>query len=319
MSTAFKLERVFLLFSLIWIFGCDLSDKPIKTTVLAENGLFSARLSKSYALIGTLEGYAELWTLVPKGLLHKWKHTDSDDGVLAVDIADNEEYAVTAERNSIAWWRISDGVLLSVWSLPDIHSVSLSNDGQFALVGLSDKAIYLSLKQGLTRYAFEHSEPVVATALSISGEFAVTGSEDHSVKLWKLSDGSLEQHWPLDNQVSAVSISDNDKYVATNAALSQTKIWKASNGKLHKNIGPKRITVSSMRFSDNGKYLLTGLISRRIELWSVRSGELLKFWRPKKVDAWRPSAASILSFSFTGRDKKFYSIAANGYLQKWRK
>ncbi len=307
-----------ILFCLFAVSACDLTEKPEKTAVLAKNGVFSANLSAHYALIGTLTGHAELWKLKPKSLLHKWQHTDDNNGVIALDVSSQEEYAITAEKNSIAWWRISDGTLLSVWSLPDIFSVSISPDGQFALVGLADKAIYLALQYGKALYAFEHKDAVLVTDLSDSGRYAVTGSEDYTAKLWDLSTGKLEHSWQHDNKLSTLAISHNDKYVLTNAALSQTRLWKVSSGKLHKQIGPARITLSSVAFSNNDKYLLAGHISQRIDLWAVSTGKLIKFWRPKKTDQWRPTAATILALNFTRKNKKFNSIATNGYLQRWR-
>ncbi len=319
MKTPIKVYKpILLLMCILLLAGCDLTDKPEKTKALAENGIFSASLSEHYALIGTLTGHAELWRLKPTSLLHKWQHTDERNGVIALDISSQEEYAVTAEKNSIAWWRISDGTLLSVWSLPDIFSVRISPDGHYALVGLADKAIYLALEFGKTRFAFRHDDIVTSTDLSDSGRFALTGSEDRSAKLWDLKTGELKYSWPHDNKLSTVTISHDDKYVMTNAALSLTRIWKTSNGKLHKQIGPKRITLSAARFSKNDKFLLAGHISQRIDLWSVRPGKLVKFWRPKKTDSWRPTAATILALEFIRHDKKFNSIATNGFLQRWR-
>jgi len=64
--------------------------------------------------------------------------------------------------------------------------------------------------------------------------------------------------------------------------------------------------------------LLIGHTNQRIELWKVNSGKLLQFWRPKKEAYWHPTAATILSLEFTANNKKFYSIASNGFVQKWR-
>lgn len=301
------------------LLGCDQSPPPEKTKLLASNGVFSANLSKNYALLGTMEGYGELWeTKAKPSLVHKWKHTDEDNGIIATDISITEEYAITAEKNSIAWWRIEDGILLSVWSLPDISSISISPDGQFALIGLTDKAIYLALEYGKTLYSFSHSDRVLSTDISDSGTYALTGSKDKTAKLWVLSNGELKQTWQHHNQLSTVKISHNDKYALTNAALSQTRLWKISSGKLHKEIGPKLITLSSVEFSENDKFLLTGQTTQRIDLWRVKTGKLIKFWRPKKEAKWHPTAATILSLGFTNNKKKFYSIATNGFLQKWR-
>lgn len=299
--------------------ACDQTAKPEKTLSLSSNGLFSAKLSENYALLGTTEGFAELWDIKGKpSLIHKWKHTDDNNGVIATDITASEKFAITAERDSISWWRISDGTLLSVWALEGINSINISPDGQFALIGLTDKAIYLALQYGKTLYAFNHQDNVITADISDSGLYAITGSEDQTAKLWDLSTGELKHTWQHHNKLSTVALSKDDKYALTNAALSQTRLWKISNGKLHKEIGPKLITLSSAEFSSNNKYLITGHTTQRIDLWDVKSGDLLQFWRPKKEENWRPTAATILSLSFTPNNKKFYSISTNGLLQKWK-
>lgn len=302
------------------LIACDQTAKPERTRQIATNNLFSASLSENYALMGTMEGYGELWKIKGKpALIHKWKHTDDNNGIIASDISVTEEFAITAEKGSIAWWRISDGTLLSVWSLENISSIKISPDGQFALIGLVDKAVYLALQYGKTLYAFEHEDRVLATDISDSGLYALTGSEDQTAKLWDLSTGKLKYSWLHKNKLSTVALSKDDKYALTNAALSQTQIWKISDGKLHKEIGPRLITLSSAEFSNNNKYLLIGHTTQRIDLWKVKTGQLTKFWRPKKEADWRPTAATILSLAFTANDKKFYSIASNGFLQRWRK
>ncbi len=299
--------------------ACDQTPRPEKTISLASD-LFSANLSENYALLGTMEGFAELWKIKGKpSLIHQWKHTDENNGVIAVDISPNEDFAITAEKDSIAWWRISDGTLLAVWGLPNIRSITISPDGQFALIGLTDKAIYLALQYGKTLYSFKHNDNVVTSDISASGHYALTGSEDHTAKLWDLSTGKLKYTWQHRNKLSTVALSKDDKYALTNAALSQTRLWKISNGKVYKEIGPKLITLSAAEFSKNNKYLLTGHTTQRIDLWDVKLGKLLKFWRPKKDANWRPTASTILSLNFSANSKKFYSIASNGFLQKWRK
>lgn len=298
--------------------ACGNSPKPEKTISLAPEGLFAAELSKQYALLGTAKGNAELWRLKPKQLLHNWQHTDEKNGVIALSISDNEEYAVTAERDSIAWWRISDGKLLTIWSLPGITHLNLSAKGDFALIGLQDKAVYFALQYGKTLYAFPHSDAITATALSVNGEYALTGSNDGEAKLWNLSTGELAYSWKSPTKLSVVSLSHDGKYALTNAALGLTQIWKTQNGKLLKQIGPKLMTLTAVKFSSNGKYLLTARTAQRIDLWRVKTGKITKFWRLDTGEEW-PSAATTLSLTFTNHDKKFYSITSKGLLQRWRK
>lgn len=311
---------IFLLLLVISLLtACDLSPKAEKTIRINSEGLFSAALSEHYALLGTVQGNAELWQLKPKSLLHTWQHTDDKNGIKAVAISADEEYAITAEKQSFAWWRIKDGQLLHIWSLEEIHSVSLSADGQFALLGLQDKAVYFALQYGKTIFAFAHDHAVTSTALAASGNYAMTGSKDHLAKLWELKEGKLQHEWEHPSSISAVAIADNDKYALSSASLGQTRVWKINNGKLYKQIGPNLMTLSAVEFSSDSKYLLAGRTSQRIDLWKINTAKQIRFWRPEKDDAWVPSAATILALSFSSNEKKFFSISSNGYLQRWRK
>ncbi|PKM12904.1 MAG: hypothetical protein CVV13_03505 [Gammaproteobacteria bacterium HGW-Gammaproteobacteria-3] len=301
------------------IAACERTPKAEKTVLMAPDGVFAAALTEQYALIATASGPAQLWQLNPKSLLHNWQHTDANNGIVKVALSADEHYAITAEKDSLAWWRIADGALLKVWSFPDIGAISLSADGRFALIGLKDKAIYFALPYGRTQYAFAHDNPVLATALSRNGDYALTGSEDNTAKLWDLKNGTLQYIWPHPNQVTTVALSADGAYAMTNAALSQTHLWKTATGKVHQDVGPKLLTLSAAQFSDNGNYLVTGRISQRIDLWNVKTGKLLKYWRPQKQEIWRPSAASIVALAFTDNDKKITSMATNGFLQRWRR
>jgi WD40 repeat protein len=315
----FPLKNLIAICLCLLLLACENTPKAEKTSILAPGGLFSAALSEHYALLGTAKGNAELWQLTPKKLVHNWQHTDEKNGIIALAISEREEYAITAERDSIAWWRISDGTLLNVWSLPGITSVSISAEGNFALIGLQDKALYFALEYGKTLYAFPHQDAISATALSSTGKHALTGSDDGVAKLWDLTTGEIKYTWQNQTKLSVVALSRNDKYALTNAALGSTQIWNIGNGELFKKIGPNLMTLSSVRFSKNDKYLIAGKISQRIDLWRIKTGQIMKYWRPKTDDKWRPSAATILALSFTSNDKKFYSISSKGILQRWRK
>ena len=306
------------LFCFFLLSACNNTPKPEKTVNLAPEGLFSAALSKQYALLGTSKSHAELWQLKPKKLLHTWQHTDENNGIIALDISENEQFAITAERGSIAWWRISDGKLLTIWSLPGITHVSLNAAGDFALIGLQDKAIYFSLQYGKTLYAFPHQDVITATALSANGKYALTGSKDGEAKLWELSAGELTHSWKNPTKLSVAALSADGKYALTNAALGLTQIWNTQKGKVSTQIGPKLMTLTAAKFSKNGKYLISARTAQRIDLWRVRTGKNVKYWRLTTGEEW-PSAATILALSFTSNEKKFYSVSSKGILQRWRK
>ncbi len=299
--------------------GCTKTSKAKKTWNLAKEGVFSATFSKQYALMGSTSGKAILWELGKKNVLHTWQHgKDAEGGVVAVDISGDEKYAITAERNSLAWWRIKDGKLLGSWGFPFIKSVSLSKDGRFALIGMNERALYFALQYGKTVYRFDHQGPVGATALSADGKFALTGSDDTTAKLWQLENGKLRHTWNHRSKIASVAISAKSRFAATSEALGETRIWSPKSGKLKRTVGPKVMTISSAAFSPNEKYLATGRTSQRIDLWRIKSGKSMKSWIPKKADDWRPSASTILALEFTGKGKALLSAASNGYAQMWK-
>ena len=242
MNKAYLFATIILSFCLI---ACDNTPKAKRTYALSPEGFFSASLSEHFALTGNVRGNAELWQLKPKQLIHTWQHTDEKNGILYTAISDNEQYALTAEKESLAWWRISDGVLLNVWYLPNINSVSLSADGQFALVGLEDKAIYYALPYGKTIYAFGHDSSVTHVDISASSQLAITGSTDETAKLWDLSTGKLKYKWSHGSKLSQVILSPDDKYALTNEGLGTIRLWRTNTGKLYKQLGPNFITLLS--------------------------------------------------------------------------
>lgn len=312
-----KIYRLLITISIFFLSACDLTPKPERSVLLANTGAFSASLSENYALIGTIQGYAELWKTKGKhALIHRWKHTEKDSAVISTDISANEKFAITAENNSIAWWDIEKGTLLSVWSLPNILNAKISPDGQFALIGLNNKAIYLALQYGKTLYAFPHKGNVLTTDLSDSGNFALTGSKDLTAKLWDLNTGKLKHSWQHKNMLSAVAISHNDQYVLTNAALNQTYLWKTSSGELHKKIGPRLMTLSSATFSNDNQSFLLAHATQRIELWKTQTGKLFKYWRAKQTET---KASRIIALYFSENNRQFQSFTSDGVLKKWHK
>ena len=214
--------------------------------------------------MGSTTGKAILWDLAKKNVLHTWQHgKDAEGGVVAVDIAGNEEFAITAERNSLAWWRIKDGKLLGSWGFPFIKSVSLSKDGRFALIGMNEQALYFALQYGKTVYRFDHQGPVGATALSADGKFALTGSDDTTAKLWQIENGTLRHTWKHRSKIASVAISAKSHFAATSEALGETHIWSPKSGKLKRKFRPQSHDhflsrlFSGRKIPGHGPYLAT--------------------------------------------------------------
>ena len=303
--------------------GCNSGTPSEKIWTPETDGILSASVSNTgrYVLLGTDSGKANLWDLKKKkSLLHSWQHQEESEtsGIIAVDLSHDDKYALTAEENSLAWWKVSDGKVLGYWKIDGVKSIAISKDGQYAIIGFRDYAQYFSLKSSKTKFEFEHPDFVKAVAISDDGRYALTGSDNAEAKLWSLKNGKLLHTWKYKTKLKTVTFSPDGKYAMTNAVLGETRIWKTKNGKLLHKFAPKRVTNSSAAFSRNGKKLVTGRVTQRVDLWNVKSGEQIKTWQPKKSGDWRPSSANIIEIGFTNKDKKIISVTSNGIIQRWK-
>ena len=310
------------LFVGILLSACNSGSTSEKIWTPETDGVLSAAVSNTghYVLLGTDSGKANLWDLKKKkSLLHSWQHQEENEtsGIIAVDLSYDDKFALTAEENSLVWWRVSDGKVLGYWKIEGIKSIAISKDGQFGIIGFRDYAQYFSLKTSKTKFRFEHPDFVKAVAVSDDGRYALTGSDNAEAKLWSLKNGKLLHTWKYKTKLITVALSPDGKYAMTNAVLGETRVWKTKDGKLKHKFLPKRVTNSSAAFNSSGQKLVTGRVTQRIDLWSSKSGKQLKSWLPKKSDNWRPSSANIVEIGFTNKDKKIISVTSNGIIQRW--
>ena len=303
--------------------GCNSGTDSEKIWTPETEGVLSASVSNTgrYVLLGIDSGKANLWDLKKKkSLLHSWQHQEESEtsGIIAVDLSHDDKYALTAEENSLAWWKVSDGKVLGYWKLKGIKAITISKDGQHAIIGFRDSAQYFSLKTSKTKFIFKHPDFVKAVAISDDGRYAITGSDNAEAKLWSLKNGKLKHTWKYRTKLYSVALSSDGQYAMTNAVLGETRIWETKNGKLLHKLAPKRVTISAAAFDSDGKKLVTGRVTQRIDLWNPKSGKQLNSWQPKKSHGWRPSSANILDISFTNKDKKIVSVTSNGIIQRWK-
>lgn len=305
---------------LLFLSGCEYESASYKTWVHDEAGVLSANLSNdgSLALISATGGAARLIDVESNTTLHHWQHTDQNDGIIKTSIASNNQYAITAERNSLALWETQSGKIIGYWDFPAITSITLSADGKRAVIGMeSNKAYYFDLHYGKIIHTFEHDGFVNTVALSKDGQYALTGGNDQYAKLWSLRSGDLVHEWRQNFKIYNVALSDDGQYAMTNASLGKTKLWSTQTGKQLSQLPMRYMTISASRFSSDAKTLLTGRPNQRIDLWDVKSGKLLQTWMPPKSFLLSRNTFAIIALAFSADGNYFYSETSSGIAKKW--
>ena len=115
-----------------------------------------------------------------------------------------------------------------------------------------------------------HTAPITSAAVDAAGRFAVTGSEDKTVRMWSLADGKLLQTIRMPagpgniGKIYAVAMNPEGGLVAaggwTKTAPDQLiYLIEAKTGKMVQVISGLPSNTASLAFSPNGRHLAAGL------------------------------------------------------------
>jgi WD40 repeat protein len=146
----------------------------------------------------------------------------------------------------------------------------------FAVVATPAAMAQLSEQPMLVVEPGMHTGPIKAVAVDAEGLFAVTGSEDKTVRVWSLADGKLLQtiRMPagLDTigRIAAVAMSPDGNLVAAggrtrwtaDARVEAIYLFEPRTGKMAGRIAGLSATTDSLAFSSDGRYLAAGLAGR---------------------------------------------------------
>ena len=134
-----------------------------------------------------------------------------------------------------------------------------------------------SIRPDIVWTAGGHSGPVHAVAYSPDGQMLATGSEDRTVKIWRVADGAtlhrLTGHTGI---VKSVAFAPDGQLLATGSVDETVRIWRVSDGTLlrsmtHADWGGQ---VNSVAFSPDGGLLASAGNDRTVKLWRVSDGAL---------------------------------------------
>jgi WD40 repeat protein len=113
-----------------------------------------------------------------------------------------------------------------------------------------------------------HSSVVTSVAISPDGKYALSGSVDKTLKLWKISSGKeIRSFTGHSFGVNSVAISPDGKYALSGSVDKTLKLWEISSGKEIKSFTGHSDVVYSVAFSPDAKYALSGSVDKTLKLW----------------------------------------------------
>ena len=149
-----------------------------------------------------------------------------------------------------------------------------------------------------------HSEAVTSVVLSADGRYALSGSEDKTLKLWEVFSGhclrTFEEH---KNAVRSVFLSADGRYALSGSEDKTLKLWEVASGQRLQTFVGHADSVNSVFLSADGRYALSGsskLYDRALKLWEVPSGHCLRTFVDKGYDITSVSLSANGRYALSG-------------------
>jgi WD40 repeat protein len=293
--------------SSLFLTACGIGKQPERFDELARQGVHSLCLNQdgSFAFAGSIHHGGSLWRLQPFDRLYNWNHqAGKNSSITNCDFSPEGNFVATTDNRTIALWNSNTGEAIWLWNAPgDIQDISLSNNGQYALLAMADyTATLFDIKNGGIKRTLRHDGIVYDVSIDEQGVFAASASDDSSARIWNLNNGKQIQRLEHNNTVRSAEISADGRFVFTSALGDPGRLWHSETGKVISEFPINSGFYSSARFSQDGLSLLTGSSAGKIQLWETNTAKLKQTWQAIPKNKWVSNNVLIdaVAFAKTG-------------------
>ena len=146
--------------------------------------------------------------------------------------------------------------------------------------------------------------------VSSDGNYALTGSEMHEVRMWDMKTGDLIRSFKGHAEaVRSVSFSDDFKYAVSGSEDNTIILWDTETGNEIRTFEGHIDDILSVCFSPDGKYILSASKDKTIILWDKETGSIVKTFYGHTDD--------VTSVKFLGADDKIVSCSFDKTIKIW--
>ena len=167
-----------------------------------------------------------------------------------------------------------------------------------------------------------HTSSIESVAFSPNGLMALSGSADHTLKLWDLrSSRVLRTFVGHSSNIQTVAFSPDGQTALSGAYDGSMKLWDVASGKLLRTFQGHSNSVSSVAFSPDGRTALSGSADDTLKLWDVASGRPLRTFTGHSIITWSVAFSPDGRMALSGSgDKtlKLWDVASGKLLRTFQ-
>ncbi len=122
-----------------------------------------------------------------------------------------------------------------------------------------------------------HKNLIYSVAFSPNGEILASGSDDKTIKLWRVQDGeeiiTLSGH---NNSVYTVAFSPDGEILASSSHDRTIKLWRMKDGQEIRTLAGHSNSVYCTAFSPDGDIIASSSWDKNIKIWRVKDGQEIR-------------------------------------------
>jgi WD40 repeat protein len=205
-----------------------------------------------------------------------------------------------------------------------IMAVAVSPDGRFAVSGggslgktgwekpgkdFTVRLWDLTSHRVIHRFV-GHTHVVWCVAFSRDGRFALSGSKDHSMRLWSVATGKQVRQFGHDARVMGVCFSPDGKWGLSSTGSGDVVLWELKTGRDLRHFKGHTGFVECVAFSPDGRQILSVGADRTARLWDVRTGSEVRHWTTKE-------GAGFVHVAFSPEGRRALTGGSRGIVRLW--
>ena len=223
---------------------------------------------------------------------------------------DRSQFVAEVVDKRVADGSYVDGMLIGLDALPDENSLGV-RARMMPLEASTLRALDGAWRKWSSHWAERanlagHKGSVSAVAFSPDGKLVLTGSYDHTARLWDAATGeavaTLTGHT---DGVTAVAFSPDGKRILTGSADRTAMLWDTATGKRLATLAGHGGFVWAVAFSPDGARVITGSNDSTAKLWDAATGAavatLVGHGGSVNAVAFSPDGARVLTGSYDNK------------------